>query len=266
MNRFRTAWLLGAIAFSAAWCGVGCRAVPVSDRYQLLLTGSDYENTVGAEAYAEYKKKLKVSGDKKYTAALDRVGPALKAVAPANDFQWEFLVFEDSTANAFCLPGGKVGVYSGLFRYVANDAELACVVAHEIAHAIARHSGERMSWDALRSLGATAVEATIDDPWVASAYGVGTQFGVMLPFSRANESEADYIGLIMMAQAGYDPHAAITFWKKFGDTGTGSKIAGWLSTHPGGADRIADLEKDLPKAEACYRKVARPRGLGVKLQ
>ena len=241
----------------------GCRSVPGSNRYQLLLTSSEEENQLGAEAYQQYKQKLKVSGNAAYNQALTRVGTAIKNVAPANDFAWEFLVFEDTTANAFCLPGGKVAVYSGIFPYIANDAELACVVSHEIAHAIARHSGERMSWSALQSAGAQAISS--DSEVVQAIYGLGTNIGVMLPFSRTQESEADYLGLKMMAQAGYDPSAALSFWKKFG-TDSGSKISDWLSTHPGGSVRVADLEKHMSEAQELYSQAPTKRGLGNTLK
>ncbi len=241
----------------------GCRSVPYSERSQLLLTSSSYENQLGAEAYDEYKQKFPRSSDTEYNAALDRVGKAVSRAAKQNDFQWEFIVLEDETANAFCLPGGKVAVYSGIFPYMANEAELACVVAHEVAHAVARHSGERISWAQLQSLGAWAVNASLQNDTIDAVYGIGTQFGVMLPFSRSNESEADRIGLILMARAGYDPRAAIAFWKKFGGGESRSRLAAWTSTHPGGAERIRDLEQELPAAEQEYRKAEVQRGYGA---
>ena len=252
-----------AVLFVLLTTLAGCRTVPGSDRVQLLLTSSEEENKLGLEAYQEYKQKLKVSTNSAYNQALARVGAAIKNVAPANDFAWEFLVFEDTTANAFCLPGGKVAVYSGIFPYIANDAELACVVSHEIAHAIARHSGERLSWGALQAAGEEALSTKSEA--VRAVYGLGTEIGVMLPFSRTQESEADYLGLKMMAEAGYDPAAALTFWKKFG-TDSGSRIADWLSTHPGGSVRVADLEKHMSEAQALYSKAKTKRGLGSKLK
>ena len=255
--------LLVAVLFVLLTTLAGCRTVPGSDRVQLLLTSSEEENKLGLEAYQEYKQKLKVSTNSTYNQALARVGTAIKNVAPDNDFAWEFLVFEDTTANAFCLPGGKVAVYSGIFPYIANDAELACVVSHEIAHAIARHSGERLSWSSVQSVGAEALSTKSEI--VQAVYGLGTQIGVMLPFSRTQESEADYLGLKMMAQAGYDPSAALTFWKKFG-TDSGSKLADWLSTHPGGSVRVADLEKHMSEAQALYNKAKTKRGLGNNLK
>ena len=139
----------------------GCRSVPISERTQLLFTTADYENELGAEAYSEYKQKFPRSSNSTYNTALARVGEAVSKAADQKDFEWEFIVLEDETANAFCLPGGKVAVYSGIFPYMANEAELACVVAHEVAHAVARHSGERLSWAQLQSLGAWAVSSTL---------------------------------------------------------------------------------------------------------
>ena len=241
----------------------GCRSVPISERTQLLFTTAGYENELGAEASSEYKQKFPRSSNSTYNTALARVGEAVSKAADQKDFEWEFIVLEDETANAFCLPGGKVAVYSGIFPYMANEAELACVVAHEVAHAVARHSGERLSWAQLQSLGAWAVSSTLQSETIDAIYGIGTQFGVMLPFSRANESEADRIGLILMARAGYDPRAALSFWKKFGGEETQSRLATWTSTHPGGADRIRDLEEELPTAEEEYRKAKVQRGYGA---
>jgi predicted Zn-dependent protease len=198
-----------------------------------------------------------------------RVGQRIATVAPLPNAQWEFVLFDDpKTANAFCLPGGKVGVYSGILPICQSEAGVAVVVGHEIAHAVARHGAERMSHGLLAQMGGkvlaeamkTRPEAT--QQLVMQSYSVGAQVGVLLPYSRSQEYEADHLGLIYMARAGYDPAEAVAFWKRFGGAqaqpaGVMGKLQGYLSTHPVNADRIAQLEQLLPKARAEYRPAAR---------
>ena len=241
--------------------GSGCRTVPFTGRHQLILTTEAYENSLGVEAYGQYKEHYSVCKNTQYNAVLDRVGNALKKVAEQNDYEWEFVVLEAKVANAFCLPGGKVAVYSGIMDIMNNEAELACVVGHEIGHALARHGGERMSWGYLRTFGTLGLIFVDTDASVI--FGVGSQLGVMLPFSRKNESEADYIGLMLMAKAGYNPKAAIHFWKRFGNHD--SAVQAFFSTHPRGEKRIADLERALPEAMELYRRAPNQRDFGEKL-
>lgn len=243
----------------------GCRTVPISGRTQLMLSSQDSENALGAEAYTEYKAKYPKSTNAKYNQSLDRVGAAIKSVANQDDFAWEFTVLDSNEANAFCLPGGKVAVYSGIFPFMDNDAELACVVSHEIAHAIARHGGERMSWSELQSLGLMGLSYGTKSETIATLYGLTTDLGVMKPFSRSNETEADLIGLTLMARAGYDPNAAVSFWKKFGSDSQ-SAIDIFLSTHPSGTTRVNDLQKAMPDALAEYQKASNKKGLGSSLK
>lgn len=238
-----------------------CQTVPLSGRRQLMLSSESSEMTLGAQAYSEYKAQTPVSKNATYNAALARVGQAIKDAAQKPDYQWEFTVLESAEANAFCLPGGKVAVYTGLFKYAANDAELACVVGHEVAHALARHGGERMSWSTVQTVGLTALQTQSESAALAQAYGLVTEVGVLLPFSRSHESEADLMGLTLMARAGYDPTASVSFWKKFGSTPS-SSLEKWLSTHPGGDVRIADLQKAMPAAQAEYQKAPNKKGLG----
>jgi predicted Zn-dependent protease len=237
----------------------------MTDRTQLMLSSESSEIALGTQAYNEYKAKYPVSKNAAHNAALARVGQAVKTAAQKSDYQWEFTVLESPEANAFCLPGGKVAVYSGLFQYTANDAELACVVGHEVGHALARHGGERTSWETLKSLGLTALKTRTESEAIAQAYGIATEVGVLLPFSRSQESEADLMGLTLMARAGYDPSASLSFWKKFGSTPPGV-LEKWLSTHPGGDVRIADLQKNLPAAQAEYQKAPVKRGLGTAIR
>ena len=251
------------LAFAAAAAVVGCRSVPITDRTQLLLTTSEYENGLGVEAYSEYKKEYKRSTNAEYNQALERCGKAIAAASDVKDFDWEFMVLEDETQNAFCLPGGKVAVYSGIIKLMKNEAELAFVVAHEVGHAIARHGGERISWGYLQSLGGVLVAAGLQNDAADTIYGLGTDLGVMLPFSRSNESEADLIGLLLMAKAGYDPNASVQFWTRFGSNSSASKLGNLMSTHPCDADRIAAMKANMPTAEKEYQKAANKKGYGV---
>lgn len=244
----------------------GCRSVPVTDRTQLLLTSSDYENRLGAEAYSEYKAQYPRSTNAGYNQALERCGRAIVAVAGQNDFDWEFIVLNSSTQNAFCLPGGKVAVYSGIMDLMNNEAELAFVVAHEIGHAIARHSGERMSWGYLQSLGGLLVAIGFQNDTINGVYGTGTELGVMLPFSRSNETEADLIGLLLMAKAGYNPRASVQFWTRFSGSSQAGVLGNLMSTHPCDSDRIAEMNRNMSRADEEYRKCANPKGYGTVFQ
>ena len=243
----------------------GCRSVPITDRTQLLLTTSSYENELGVEAYAEYNAKYPKSTNARYNQALARVGKAISLVANAPDFNWQFVVLESAEQNAFCLPGGKVAVYSGIMKKMRNEAELAFVVAHEVGHAIARHGGERMSWGYLQSFGGILVQLGLQNDTATQVYGVGTQLGVMLPFSRSNESEADLIGLLLMAKAGYEPSAAVEFWTRFAGNSASDPLNRLLSTHPCDSDRIAAMVENMPAAKAEYAKAPDKRGYGAAL-
>ncbi len=244
----------------------GCRSVPITGRSQLMLTGESYENQLGKEAYNEYLKQYPRSTNTVYTSALNRVGRAIQEVSGQDDFEWEFNVLQSKTENAFCLPGGKVAVYSGLIDVMNNEAELACVVAHEVGHAIARHSGERLSWSELRALGALGVAIGLNDEPANQIYGVGTELGVMLPFSRSNEYEADQIGLILMARAGYNPQAALDFWSRFSQGKSSSLLDTITSTHPCDVDRIKNFDEYLPQAKEEFRAAKVKRNYGVSFQ
>ena len=256
--------ILSLVVLTTGLCS--CRSVPVTGRSQFLLTTESYENSLGAESYEEYKAEYPVSTNAEYNAALERCGSAIKAVANdlgGDDFEWEFTVLDSEIQNAFCLPGGKVAVYSGIMDGMNNEAELAFVVGHEIGHAIARHGGERMSRSILQSLGAVLVSAAFDNETIDAIYGTTTEIGVMLPYSRSNESEADKIGLILMARAGYDPSASYTFWKRFTNNAEGSsKLESILSTHPCDSDRIKAMEENEPAAREEYNKAATKYGFG----
>jgi predicted Zn-dependent protease len=250
------------IALSLGICG--CRTVPYSGRTQFLVTSEAQEIALGDQAWKEVMEKEQLDTNSLYNQALERVGTNISRVVNKPDYNWEFRVFKNKVPNAFCLPGGKVGVYSGLFDYAANDAELAAVVGHEIGHAIARHGGERMSQGAVQQVGAELIKAgSENNENIMLAYGVATNVGAILPYSRTHEYEADYMGLIFMAKAGYDPRAAITFWEKFGKLSQTNKFTEFFSTHPGGENRINDLKEKLAEAINLYQKAPVKRGLGV---
>lgn len=244
-------------------CITGCRSVPITDRTQLMLTSSNYENRLGVTAYAEYKQKYKRSSNAEYNAALARCGKAIQKAAEQDDFEWEFIVLDTPIQNAFCLPGGKVAIYSGIMDLMNNEAELACIVAHEAAHAIARHGGERMSWGYLQKLGAIGVVLGFNNETLNNIYGTGSQLGVMLPFSRSNEYEADLIGLILMAKAGYNPKAAIHFWTRFSKGKTATWVGTVTSTHPCDADRIQNFHNHMYLADEAYKKARNKKGFGI---
>ena len=244
-----------------------CSTVPFTGRSRLLMTSEDEEASMGVQAWHEVLKKEKLSHNRRYVSAVKRVGHNIAKVAGRPDFRWEFKTFDSKQANAFCLPGGKVAVYTGIFQYISNDAELATVMAHEIGHAIARHGGERVSQGIIQQVGAAAVAAATKEKYrdiALIAYGVGTNLGVMLPYSRTHEYEADHIGIILMAKAGYDPRAAITFWSKFSKASDTNSFTEYFSTHPMGTHRIDRLKKELPEAMKYYDKARYKHGLGTR--
>ncbi len=248
-----------------------CNSVAYTGRSRMLVTSESEEAQMGTEYFEEFKKTVTLSKNQNYVSALNRTATNLTRAADADGhkFDWEFIVVEDATANAFCVPGGKIAVLSGLYKYTANDAELATVVAHEIAHAIARHSGEQIATSSALNVGimASAITANcfgIDGSLIsygAEALGAAGNLGVILPYSRAHEYEADYIGLLLLAKAGYDPRTAVTFWKKFGQDTAGASVMVYFSTHPMGADRIEALESHMDEALKFYAKSAK-RGVG----
>lgn len=241
----------------------GCRTVPITGRKQLMLTFESSENAMGVSAYAKYMQKEKPTSNNRQQEVLKRVGNALVAHTGDTGYAWEFNVLESTTINAWCLPGGKIAVYTALMKKFNNEAELACVVAHEIAHAIARHGGERMSWNYLMALGSLGVSA-IGNNWLETVYGIGSEYGVMLPYSREHEREADSIGLTLMAKAGYNPNAAVDFWERFSGGESASILGMFTSTHPCDAERIGLISSQLDDAMKLYRESANQKGFGVK--
>ncbi|MFW5893516.1 MAG: M48 family metallopeptidase [Verrucomicrobiota bacterium] len=264
---------VSALATIAVLGGLGCQThtEPGTGRSQFILTSPGQETTMGLQAWKDIVKEETESTNRELYAAVRRVGKAIAQAANKPDFKWEFRLFKSKQANAFCLPGGKIAVYEGLFKYIDNDAELAAVMGHEVAHATARHGGERMTQAMLMNFGAMGVSAALKDEtaenrerWLAAYTGV-TTVGVMLPYSRTHEYSADRIGLMYMAKAGYAPEAAIDFWKKFARQNKTPALMEFLSTHPVGEKRIEQLQQFLPKAKLEYEVAPRQRGFGQSL-
>lgn len=254
------AWLL---VLPLALAAAGCQSVPYTGRSHMLLVSQAEEMRMGEEAYADTMGKSKLSKDREQVELLRRVGARIAKAADQPDFQWEFNLIDDAgTLNAWCLPGGKVAFYTGILTVAGGEDGIAVVMGHEIAHAIARHGAERMSQGMLVEFGGQALSAlTANQPEATralygQAYGLGANLGVMLPYSRAHESEADHIGLILMTKAGYDPGHALAFWKRMeaasGGAGTGSGMEAFLRTHPTDVDRQRQIEEWLPEVRAKY--------------
>lgn len=238
---------------------VGCTTVPITGRSQLILSSEAEEIAAGATSYGQYLAESKISTDKTNTALVKKVGQKIAAVSDCN-YDWEFNLLENDEANAWCLSGGKVAVYTGILPYTQTEAGLATVMSHEIAHAIARHGAERAAQSNLLQYGLAIGNATLaDNPnkeLIMLGVNVAGNVGIILPYSRKHESEADYMGLILMAKAGYDPNEAIKFWQRMSAATSGSQggLSDFLSTHPSDAKRVKDLQELLPEAMQYYKK------------
>jgi predicted Zn-dependent protease len=252
---------------------VSCSTVPLTGRKQLSLIPESDMMALSLTEYGKFLKSNKVSTDKVKTDMVKRVGLRIsKAVeaymaqqglsANLKGYQWEFNLVESPEVNAWCMSGGKVVVYTGLLPIAQKDEGLATVLGHEIAHAVARHGSERMSDQMLVQLGSSTLSAALaqkpseTQQLAGAAFGAGAQYGLILPFSRKHEYEADYMGLIFMSMAGYDPNESINFWQRMAKHG-GSKTPEFLSTHPVDENRIAKIREKLPEALAYYNKAVK---------
>jgi metalloendopeptidase OMA1, mitochondrial len=250
----------------------GCETNPYTGRSQLLMTSVGQEMHMGAQAYHQIKMdpKLRQSQDPRELEPVKRVAARIIEAAKrskygemAMQFQWDVTVIkDDKTANAFALPGGKMAVYTGIFPVAKTEAGLAAVMGHEVVHALARHGAERMSQGQLTNaalqVAGAAVGATSNNPLLGqatmAALGVGAQVGVLLPFSRKHESEADYVGILLAADAGYDPRESIGIWERMAQLSSGGGPVEFLSTHPSHDTRIDQLKSWMPEAMAIYQK------------
>jgi predicted Zn-dependent protease len=247
----------------------GCDVVPITGRKQLNIVPDSTINAMSFKSYNEVIAKSKLSTDAGQTAMVKRVGrriqQAVEEYCAKNNlsdqikgYNWEFNLIEDKQVNAWCMPGGKVAVYTGILLYTQNEDGLAVVMGHEIAHAIAKHGSERMSQGLLVEMGGIGLSAALANKpgqtqnLFMKSYGAGTEVGVLLPFSRKQETEADRMGLIFMAMAGYDPRGAVEFWQRMSQQQQEGKPIELLSTHPSDQTRINNIKKFLPEAMSYY--------------
>jgi predicted Zn-dependent protease len=263
--------IFGVALIALVFLNQTCSVVPLTGRKQLNLVPESEMISMSLTSYTDFLKVNPISTDKANTALVKKVGSDISAAvtkyfadnnisSQLDGYQWEFnLVKNDTTMNAWCMPGGKVVVYSGLLPVTKDKNGLAVVLSHEISHAVARHGNERMSQELLVQFGGIALnEALKEKPEETraifnTAYGVGSQIGVILPYSREHELEADKLGLIFMAMAGYDPNTAIPFWERM-EASAGNKPPEFLSTHPSDATRIQKIKAAIPEAMKYYHK------------
>jgi predicted Zn-dependent protease len=265
MKKAAVIWLVLAFLIAA------CSTVPITGRRQLSLVSAGEMQTLSYQQYGEFMKTAKLSTNKSETEMVKRVGGRVQKAVESYfaskgltqqlaGYKWEFNLVQDSAVNAWCMPGGKVVVYTGLLPVTRTETGLAVVVGHEIAHAVAEHGAERMSQEMLAQLGGGVLSEVLKEKpqetknlWM-TVYGVGAQYGALLPFSRTHESEADHLGLIFMAMAGYDPGEALTFWQRMAASNKGGSVPEFMSTHPSDETRIADIKSLLPEARTYYKK------------
>jgi predicted Zn-dependent protease len=258
------------ITMASALMVFACSTVPITGRKQLSLIPASQMLSMSYSEYDGFLKSNKLSTNQEQIRLVKKVGGRIQKAVETyfaekglsdqlKDYKWEFNLVESKEVNAWCMPGGKVVVYTGILPITQNEVGLAVVLGHEISHAVAQHGAERMSQQLLAQLGGAALSVALQNKpeqtkqlWM-SVYGVGSQVGVLLPYSRTHESEADHLGLIFMAMAGYDPHEAVTFWERMAASG-GKKPPEFLSTHPADETRIADIKKEIPEAMQYYRK------------
>ena len=241
--------MVGAVL--AAVLLAACQQAPLTGRQQLILVPESQDTQMGLQAYQQILQESKVANNPKLNQRIQEVGGRIAAVSAHPEWDWQFTLIEDKEPNAFALPGGKVGVNTGLFEVAKNDAQLAAVIGHEVAHAIARHGAERMSQGMLAEYGAAAIGIGTGNAAYAQMAAQAATLGIILPYSRTQEAEADHIGLIYMAEAGYDPREAIALWENFESFG-GERPPEFLSTHPAPGSRIEELRSLLPEVMPIY--------------
>lgn len=266
-GRLRRSWLFWPGAVGIAITLVACAVSPTGRRQLHLFPVSEMAQ-MGDKAYRELETQKPVSQDKAQTSYVDCVAHAITAVSgpPKGGDQWHVTLFKaDDTVNAFALPGGNIGVYTGLLKVTQNAAQLAAVIGHEVGHVEAGHANERLSTTYATETGLQLIQALsgaagrAGGQQIMALLGVGAQVGVLLPFSRAQESEADVIGLHYMAKAGFDPQQSVDLWQNMSKAAGGGAPPEWLSTHPSNKSRIENLKAHMPEAMTLYRQ-AQARG------
>lgn len=238
----------------------GC-STSSTGRSKVAFMSPDELNKMGASSFEEMKEKEKISTDKKLTAYVQCVANAIIPHVPktAHNGEWELVLFDSEQINAFALPGGKIGVYSEILNVAKDKDQLAAIIGHEIAHVIEGHSNERLSSNQLSQIGLMVTGALIESQDVSyknelmAGLGLGVQYGILLPYGRSHESEADIVGQNLMAQAGFDPKASIALWKNMAIASGGKQPPEFLSTHPSNSTRIAQLEKNLVHSQPLYQ-------------
>lgn len=249
-------WLLAMAA---------CATAPYSGRKQLMLVSGDQMNAMGTQAFQQMLAQTPPSKDPEFTNHIQCVtDPIIKTVGQNHKDapkQWNLAVIRDPTPNAFALPGGNIGVNVGILSVAKNDAQLATVLSHELGHVLAHHSAERVSQDVVAQSGLGVVQAFLggslspqNQQLVMGALGLGAQYGVLMPFSRGQETEADVIGVHLMSQAGFDPRQSVELWKNMMSASKGGEPPQFLSTHPSSENRIKRLEEEIPKVMADYER------------
>jgi predicted Zn-dependent protease len=267
-------WVLIIALFVIFSFLTACATVPITHRHSLQLLPDSELATLSLQEYDKVLKNSKLSTDRQQVEMVRRVGTKIAGAAELflieaglkseiKNLNWEFnLIQDDKTVNAWVMPGGKAAVYTGILKYTRDETGLAVVLGHEVGHAIAGHGNERMSQGLLAQMGGVALSIALAQNSPATqelfmqAYGAGASVGVLLPYSRLQESEADRIGLTLMARAGYDPREAVPFWKRMNKQEGKSRPPEFLSTHPAPESRIADIKKYLPEALRYYKPAA----------
>ncbi|MHC4541502.1 MAG: M48 family metallopeptidase [Planctomycetota bacterium] len=249
----------------------GCSEVEITGRQQFNIIPNTSMHSMSFKSYGEFLAEHKLSTNAEQTEMVKRVGGRIqKAVeqycqenyieSKLAGYKWEFNLVEDPNVNAWCMPGGKVVVYAGLLPVAQGETGLAVVMGHEIAHAFAKHGAERMTQGLLVQMGGIALSTAMDEypeqtqNLFMQSYGIGTQVGVLLPYSRVHEKEADHLGLVFMAMAGYNPEEAVAFWQRMAAGKKGARPPEILSTHPADETRINNIKDLLPEAMEYYRK------------
>jgi metalloendopeptidase OMA1, mitochondrial len=254
--------LIAGLIAGFRYCSAEKVSNPETGRTARVALSSDQEERLGLQSYDEVLSHSEVIPSGPDHDMVVRLAKRLAAATgpAAKDFKWEVNLVRSPEVNAFCLPGGKIVVYTGILGYTKSEAALAAVMGHEMAHAVARHGSQRLLRTSLAQtmmMGANFSMGNMDPQQrqtVMAALGAGAQYGLLLPFSREHETEADEMGLLYMARAGYDPREAITFWQRMSTAAGGPQPPEFASTHPSNARRIADLEAFMPKAMAEYEK------------